>query len=105
MTTQLHELSELELAAMIGNAQKALREKQDSKRKEGMAKIREIAASCGLTVEIADSPKPSSQKGGKVPVKYQNPANPSNQWTGRGMRPKWLRELVEQGHQLEEFAV
>lgn len=105
MSANLQELSEIELAAMIGNAQRALREKQDSKRKEGMAKIREIAAACGLVVEIADAAKPSSQKGGKVPVKYQNPANPANQWTGRGMKPKWLREQLDQGRALEEFAV
>jgi DNA-binding protein H-NS len=104
MTNNLHELSETELAAVIDNAQKALRGRQEGKRKEGMAKIREIAAEIGVTVEISEqSGKPSPRKGGKVAVKYQNPANPSNRWTGRGMKPKWLRELIEQGRQIEEF--
>lgn len=105
MSTNLHELSESELAAMIDNAQRALRDRQDGKRKEGIAKIREIAASIGVTVDILDPTKSSSRKGGKVAVKYQNPANPADKWTGRGMKPKWLRELIEQGRQLEEFAV
>jgi DNA-binding protein H-NS len=105
MTTNLHELSESELAAVIDNAQKALRDRQEGKRKEGIAKIREIASSIGVTVEIAEPNKPSPRKGGKVAVKYQNPANPANKWTGRGMKPKWLRELIEQGRKLEEFAV
>jgi DNA-binding protein H-NS len=106
MTSNLHELSESELAAVIDNAQKALRDRQDGKRREGIAKIREIANSIGVNVEISDQPdKPSPRKGGKVAVKYQNPANPSNRWTGRGMKPKWLRELLEQGHQIEEFVV
>lgn len=105
MTTNLHELSESELAALLDNAQKALRDRQEGKRKEGIAKIREIAASIGVTVEISDPTKLSPRKGGKVAVKYQNPANPANKWTGRGMKPKWLRELIEQGRRLEEFAV
>ncbi len=104
---ELHELSESQLAAVIDNAQKALRDRQDGKRKEGIAKIREIAASIGVTVDFSEpnSSRYSPRKGGKVAVKYQNPANPSNKWTGRGMKPKWLRELVEQGHRLEEFAL
>ncbi|MDD5034364.1 MAG: H-NS histone family protein [Methylococcaceae bacterium] len=105
MKNNLADLSESELAAMIDTAQKALRDRQEGKRKEGIAKIREIAGSIGVTVEITESGKPSSRKGGKVAVKYQNPANPANKWTGRGMKPKWLRELVEQGRSLEEFAV
>ena len=104
--SELQELSESQLAAMIDNAQKALRDRQEGKRKEGIAKIREIAASIGVAVEFPSDPsKTSPRKGGKVAVKYQNPANPANKWTGRGMKPKWLRELVEQGHRLEEFAV
>ncbi|CAG1020135.1 Trans-acting regulatory protein HvrA [Methylococcales bacterium] len=106
MTTNLHELSESELAAVIDNAQKALLARQEGKKKEGIAKIREIASSIGVTVEISSEPSKSSpRKGGKVAVKYQNPANPANKWTGRGMKPKWLRELIDQGHQLEEFVV
>ncbi len=105
MTTNLHELSESELAKVIDSAQKALRDRQEGKRREGIAKIREIAASIGVNVEISEPAKVSSRKGGKVAVKYQNPANPANKWTGRGMKPKWLRELIEQGHKLEEFAV
>jgi DNA-binding protein H-NS len=103
--SELHELSESQLAAMIDNAQKALRDRQEGKRKEGIAKIKEIATSIGVTVEFPGEGKASSRKGGKVAVKYQNPANPTNKWTGRGMKPKWLRELIEQGRRLEEFAV
>jgi len=104
--SELQELSESQLAAMIDNAQKALRDRQEGKRKEGIAKIKELAASIGVTVEFPSDPsKASPRKGGKVAVKYQNPANPANKWTGRGMKPKWLRELVEQGRRLEEFAV
>jgi DNA-binding protein H-NS len=102
---ELQELSESQLAAVIDNAQKALRDRQEGKRKEGITKIKEIAASIGVVVNIEEPSRFSPRKGGKVAVKYQNPANPSDKWTGRGMKPKWLRELLDQGRSLEEFAL
>ncbi len=105
MKSNLAELSEVELAAMIENARKALKEKQEGKRKEVIAQIKELAASIGVNVEITEPAKAAVRKGGRVPVKYHNPANPSDKWTGRGMKPKWLRELLEQGRRLEEFEI
>ncbi len=105
----IQNLPENELAELIQNAQKALADKQHSKKREVIAQIKELAASIGCSVEITDiagSEKPaSSRRGGKVAVKYRDPANPKHQWTGRGMKPKWLRELIEQGRSLDEFAV
>ncbi|QSA98230.1 H-NS family nucleoid-associated regulatory protein [Methylococcus sp. EFPC2] len=105
MTDNLSQLSESELAAVIENAKKALKDKQEGKRKEVIAQIRELAASINVGVEIIEGGKPASRKGGRVPVKYRNPANPADKWTGRGMKPKWLRELIDQGRNLEEFEV
>ena len=105
MKNTLNDLSEVELAAMIENAQKALKTKQESKRKDVILKIKELAASIGMNAELTEAGKVGSRKGSTVPIKYSNPANPNNKWTGRGMKPKWLRELLEQGHSLEEFEV
>jgi DNA-binding protein H-NS len=105
MKSNLAELDENELAVMIESAQRLLRDRQDGKRKEGIVKIKEIAASIGVTVEITEPGRSMVRKGGKVAVKYQNPANPADKWTGRGMKPKWLREMIEQGRSLEEFAI
>lgn len=102
---ELTELSEMELAAMIEDAQKVLKNKQDGKRKEVLAQIRELAASINVSVEITENVKASGRKGGTVPVKYRNPDDPSEKWTGRGMKPRWLRELMDQGRSLEEFEV
>ena len=98
-----------ELQNIIAKAQTQLEEMQRSKYKEVVAQIKELAASVGYTVELTEiSPEKSagsSRKGSKVAVKYRNPENPKHQWTGRGMQPKWLRELIEQGRSLEEFSV
>jgi len=105
MKENLSQMSESELAAMIENAKKALKDKQEGKRKEIIAQIKELAASINVTVEIAEGGKPAARKGAKVAVKYRNPSNHAEKWTGRGMRPKWLRELIDQGRKLEEFEV
>jgi len=41
----------------------------------------------------------------KPDVKYQNPNEPSEQWTGRGKTPIWLRELINAGADREDFRV
>lgn len=105
MKENFSQMSEAELAAMIENAKKALKDKQESKRKEIIAKIKELAASIDVNVEITEPGKPAARRGAKVAIKYRNPDNPSEKWTGRGMKPKWLRELIEQGRKLEEFEV
>jgi len=105
MKSNLSDLTEAELAAMIENAQKALKNKQEGKRKDVIAQIKELAASINASVEITDIAKGPGRKGSVVPIKYRNPANPAEKWTGRGMKPRWLRELVEQGRRLEEFEV
>lgn len=36
-----------------------------------------------------------------VPVFYVNPANVSQQWHGRGAKPKWLRDWLAAGKSLD----
>jgi len=106
MSNDLEHLSEAELANVIANAQRALKEKQQSKRKDVIAQIRELAASIGVSVEISDGEKPaSSRRGSKVAPKYRNPNNPTQTWTGRGMKPRWLQSLLEQGRNADEFLI
>ena len=109
VSENLHELSEAELAKLIGSAQKTLRDRQLDKRKEVVAEIKQLAASIGYSVELTEiSPENatgSTRKGTKVPVKYRDPDNTKHQWTGRDVQPNWLRELIGQGRTLDEFRV
>ena len=38
-----------------------------------------------------------------VPVKYLGPNG--EKWTGRGLMPRWLKALVDQDHQKEEYFI
>ena len=103
--TDFTNLSETEIKALIDNAEKALKERQSSKRKEVIAQIKELAASIGVTVEILDGDKKADRKGSKVAAKYRNPADASQTWTGRGLAPKWMQELLAAGRDKAEFEI
>jgi len=103
--TDFNSLSETEIQALIENAEKALKEKLSSKRKEVIAQIKELAASIGVTVDIHEGEKKIERKGGKVAARYRNPDNFSQTWTGRGLAPKWMQELLAAGRDKSEFEI
>lgn len=105
MSKHFEQMSESELQSMIEDASRALKDKQQGKRKDVIAQMKQLAASIGVGVEIIESSTVSQRKGRKVPVKFQNPDNLAEQWSGRGVRPKWLQNLLNQGRQLDEFEV
>ncbi|MBO9468145.1 H-NS histone family protein [Tropicibacter sp. R15_0] len=54
-----------------------------------------------------DGGTPGATSGGKVPVapKYRHPENPALTWSGRGRKPKWFVEALEQGKTPEDLAI
>ncbi len=69
-----------------------------------MASVRQRADELGFAPEeIASalqggkSGRPSSRRGTTVPIKYANPGNPSETWSGRGKRPRWMQRLITEG--------
>ena len=94
-----------ELQKIISEAQTQLEEIQRSKYKEVVAQIKELAASIGVTVEIHEGSKKGNKNVSSVPAKYRHPEDHSITWTGRGMAPKWLKALIDSGHNKEEFLI
>jgi DNA-binding protein H-NS len=63
-----------------------------------------------LFVQAADmEPQPALSKPkrakAKVAVKYRDPDNRRNTWTGRGSHPRWLREKVRRGVSPADFLI
>ena len=106
MADSIENLTEQQLAELIAHASKELEVKRHGKRKDVIAEIKALAASIGMQAEITEAEaKPASRKGSKVPVKYRDPDNSKNKWTGRGVKPRWLSAYIDQGRSLEEFKV
>jgi DNA-binding protein H-NS len=41
----------------------------------------------------------------RVFPKYRNPKQPSETWSGRGKRPRWLAAALNNGRKIEEFLI
>ena len=65
--------------------------------------ILHIARNAGLTekqlraIKVAKTPKQ-----GTAQVKYRNPEDSNQEWSGRGRQPAWVKALVASGKSLEE---
>ena len=41
----------------------------------------------------------------KAKIKFRNPSNRSETWTGRGRQPRWIMAHLQQGGSLEELSI
>jgi DNA-binding protein H-NS len=70
-----------------------------------------IAQSVGVPLkDLISSAAAAARRGksggtGSVAVRYRHPDNASQQWTGRGRQPKWVKEWVEGGKSLDKLRV
>ncbi len=63
-----------------------------------------------VKVESATPAKRRTRRGKKangngIAVKFRNPQNPTQTWTGRGKAPRWLTALEKQGANRSQFSV
>lgn len=126
MTIDLNALSTRDLDTLIDQAKR--RKTVLKKRKtpaQVRSKIQALVAAEGYTLpELYQVPgtrsatkaaatrtaaaKPASRKGrklGKVAAKYRNPTNAKESWSGRGLKPRWMAELIKKGKKVEDFLI
>lgn len=90
--------------------ERQIEEAKKTNREEGLTKLREVMEQYGLTADdLNDSPREArkSTKGksiGKVAAKYKN-AETGDTWSGRGLKPKWLKAALDAGKKIEDFAI
>jgi DNA-binding protein H-NS len=53
----------------------------------------------------ADSVTKQRRSYPKVLPKYQNPAVPTETWSGRGKQPSWVKQQLKAGKTLADFAI
>jgi DNA-binding protein H-NS len=105
-TVDLGDYSINDLHKLAERVQKEIQSKEQAQILELRKRMEEMAGQLGMTPEDVltyDARKKTSKTPSKV--KYRNPANPEQTWTGRGKRPRWLQQALTQGAKLEEFAV
>jgi DNA-binding protein H-NS len=65
---------------------------------------RELKGSAALETDKPDRDRPR-RKYPRVFPKYQNPAVPSETWSGRGKQPLWLVSALKAGRTIEDFRI
>jgi DNA-binding protein H-NS len=103
--TDLNTMSLDDLLALRADIEKALRTFERRKKAEAIAAARARAKEFGFKLEeLIDEASSKSRRATSAP-KYRHPENPEVTWTGRGRRPDWIREALESGKSLDDFAI
>lgn len=95
-----------ELQEQIAALQKQAEEARKQEMALVVAEIKAKMAEYGITMEDLGSAvrgKSRSRASSGV-AKYRNPAT-GEQWTGKGRKPGWLVQALEQGRSMEEFRI
>lgn len=101
------ELSTLSLEALKKlkrDVEKAIDSFEQRKRKEALLAIEEKAKEMGFSLSELTGAAPI-KKVSKVAPKYANPQDPSQTWTGRGRKPKWVEAALASGKSLDDLVI
>lgn len=96
-------MSVRELTDHIARAQKALAAAKDRERADLKAKIATLADQAGFSVGELFGAR--GVRGKSVAVKFINPENRLETWTGRGRKPNWLVAKLNKGAKMTDFEV
>jgi DNA-binding protein H-NS len=97
-------MSYAELAQMQTRIECLKIEKQNAERAELRERILTMVKEHGF--EISDLFGKSRKGKATVAVKYRDPQNPANTWTGRGRMPRWMVAATKGGKaKKEDFLV
>lgn len=92
-----------ELTAFQTKLIKAIEIRKENEKQEVYQAISSLALEAGFSLSELMNQKLA--KKAPVAIRYRNPANKEEGWTGKGRKPKWLADLLEAGKKLEDFAV
>jgi DNA-binding protein H-NS len=103
MAKELDRMSLRELKELEVKVQRARASVQDRSRSELRKKVETMIAEAGF--KVTDIFGGRGGKGRTVAAKYANPDDPSETWTGRGRKPRWLNAKVQEGAKIEKFLI
>ncbi len=104
MKPDLKSMTRKELEKLKANIDKALVKLAEKDKKAALAAAEKAAAAHGFSLaEITgDAPARKTRKAKTGPKKvsvpkYQNPADKSQTWTGKGRQPDWFKSAIASG--------
>lgn len=103
----LEQYSSAELEQLKKDIDKELNQRRKQEEKQARQELKEVAKKYGFSLDelIAARGGKASGGGGKRPPQYQHPHDPNKTWTGRGRRPHWVNDWIENGGSWEEIEI
>ena len=106
-------MSEYEaIQAQIAELQRKAASIRAAERASALTKIKSLMATFDIKVQelsgkvsssVAAPRTKKTSQGQKVPPKYRDAAG--NVWSGRGLKPRWLRDALANGAKAESFLI
>ncbi|KEP70318.1 trans-acting regulatory protein HvrA [Thioclava dalianensis] len=93
-----------ELKALQKNVEKAIASYEARKKKEALDQLEKAARDMGYSLSELTSAGGVKPRRAVAP-KYANPANPSETWSGRGRKPRWVQAALDQGKSLDDLKI
>lgn len=101
---KIEELSLNELKDLQRRVTKAIEEFHDRKKRQAISMLEEQAQALGFSLaELVSSVETRRRMPARV--KYSNPDNSTETWTGRGRRPLWIEAALRNGKSLADLLV
>lgn len=102
MAIDLDSMDIKELRDLKNKLDRAIGSYEDRKRRQALAAVEEAAREYGFNLTELTALK---TRGSTAVPKYVNPEDPEVTWTGRGRKPRWVTESLEQGKSMEDLLI
>ena len=100
----IDKMSYRELLDLQGAVAAAIVSRKEEEKADLKRKLAELADQSGFAMdELFGSRRGRKASTGSSAVKYRNPKDASQTWTGRGRKPNWLVEALKKGQKLDSF--
>ena len=103
MSLDFDKMSLKEMQELRVRLDRAINSYEDRKRREALAAVEQAAREYGFNLAELTGVKPS--RAGTVAPKYANPDDPTMTWSGRGRKPRWIVEHLENGKTLDDMLI
>ena len=106
ISSNLEKMSAVDLGHLIKLAQQAYEKVHDRETDQVLAKVSQMLDEHGLDIdELFRRSEMTKTRSTEEPVRFRHPKNPELTWTGRGRLPRWLKEIKDEGGDIEEFRI
>lgn len=101
----LDKMSYRDLVELQDAVAAALVMRKEAEKAEVKRKLSELASQSGFAFDELFGNKRGRKSQAASGVKYRNPKDSAQTWTGRGRKPNWLVEALSKGQKIESFQV